>query len=136
MFEEINEKYLDALIEKTGNPYFGLAPIDEVGAIQHFVISGITEVKFCYKKIYNASIEINPKYSYIDLSIQQDEPNGCRHPINGTRFKLSQEIFEKIVLSLPALIETASTSYKLYIDNMTTELHINDLGDLFTNIKV
>ena len=135
MFKEINEKYINTLIEKTDNPDFGLAPIDN-GAIQHFVISGITEVKFCYKKIYNASIEINPKYSYIDLSIQQDEPNGCRHPINGTRFKLSQEIFEKIVLSLPAFIETASTSYKLYIDNMTTELHINDLGDLFINIKV
>ena len=136
MFEEINEKYLDTLIEKTGNPDFYLAPIDEVGAIQHFVISGVTEVKFCYKKIYNASITINTKYSCIDLFIQQDEPNGGCHPINGTRFKLSQEIFEKIVLSLPALIETASTSYKLYIDNMTTELHINDLGDLFTNITV
>ena len=29
--------------------------------------------------MYNASIEINPKHSCIDLTIQQDEPNGCRH---------------------------------------------------------
>ena len=135
MFEEINEKYLDALIEKTGNSDFYLAPIDE-GAIQHYTSSGRINVAFCYKKIYNASITINTKYSCIDLTIQQDEPNGCRHYINSTRFKFSQEVFEKIVLSLPALIETASTSYKLYIDNMTTELHINDLGDLFTNITV
>ena len=136
MFEEINEEYLDALIEKTGNPYFGLAPIDEDGAICRFVISGITEIKFCYKKEYNASIEINPKHSYIGLYIHQSETNGCCHLINSTRFKLSQEVFEKLVLSLPALIETASTSYKLYIENMTTELHINDLGDLFTYITV
>lgn len=111
MFEEINEDYLDALIEKTGNPYFGLAPIDDDGAIRRFVISGIIEVKFCYKKMYNASIEINPKHSYIGLSIQQIEPNGCCHLINVTRFKFSQEAFEKLVLSLPALIETAYSRF-------------------------
>lgn len=65
MFEEINEDYLDALIEKTGNPYFGLAPIDADGAIRRFVISGIIEVNpFQWPEIKEKIAETNQRFHF------------------------------------------------------------------------
>ena len=132
--KKYTEKYFENLIEKSGNPNFKLEPID-VSAIVIYSSRHAFEVKFKYKQEFFARLEVNFEYSKIDLTILMQDDDGSEHRISAISFRLTEENIDKVVLAIPSLTETAATSYRLYMENMTAELNINDLADEYVYIR-